>query len=63
MQEKKQHSVNVYFEDNTRISTRINGTKEEVRNYYAEGKTFNLGSGENDKLVKVKFVAFVSEDK
>jgi len=40
--------------------TNINGTKEEIEKYYLN-RVFNLGSGENDKMVKCIGIEFVQE--
>lgn len=35
----------VKFDNGDKITTNINGTDEEIKNYYAKGKRFNLGDG------------------
>jgi len=45
-------TVKVTFENGNTITTGINGTDEEIREYYKVGKIFNLGV-DNDLMVKV----------
>ena len=55
-------SVKVTFEDGNTISTNINGSEDEVLDYYLgtdrKGKTFNLGR-EGDDLVRAVSVDFI----
>jgi hypothetical protein len=44
--------VKVTFSNKDTITTSINGTDSEIRDYYKIGKVFNLGVVD-DKLVKV----------
>lgn len=44
-------SVKVTFSDGNHLTTSINADLEGAKQYYL-GKTFNLGSGENDKMAK-----------
>lgn len=48
-------SVRVTFDDGNVVNTNIAAgvTDEEIKAYYAVGKEFNLGSGENDRIAKV----------
>lgn len=43
-------TIKVYFEDGNNLTTRFNGTFEEVKSYYV-GNRFNFGVVE-DKMVK-----------
>ena len=43
-------------------STEINGTDEEIRNYFKLGSLINVGRGENDRMVKIAKVQ-ISPDK
>lgn len=52
-------TVKVIFENNDEIITGINGTDEEIKEYYKPGNIFNLGMGENDNLQKVKSIEFI----
>lgn len=47
--------VTIKFDNGDIIETNVNGnrTDEQIKEYYKLGKTFNLGSGENDNLAKV----------
>ena len=53
----ERHNVKVTFE-NGKIETSINGTVEEIENYYRVGSIFNIGSVEDDlqKVVNLEFV-------
>lgn len=53
--------VKVFFEDGDSFITRINGTEEEIKNYYL-GNIFNLGCV-NDKMLKCVNVEFLGEEK
>ena len=50
-------SIRVHLADGTNFVTSINGTNEEIRQYYI-GQTLNLGR-EEDRLVKVVDVEFL----
>ena len=52
-------SVKVEFDNGETIETEVadNATDEEIKNYYAKGKEFNLGQGGRDRLTKVKNVS------
>lgn len=43
----------VYYANGDHIITSINGTEKSIKEYYAVGKVFNIGSGENDNLQAV----------
>ena len=43
----------ITFDNGDRITTGINGTDDEIREYYSIGKTFNLGDGPKDLMAKV----------
>ncbi len=49
-------NIIVYFDNFDKLQTRINGTKQEILDYYI-GKTFNLGT-ETDLMVKAISVQF-----
>ena len=55
-------AVKITFEDGNIISTNINGSKDEVLDYYLgkdrKGKVFNLGR-EDDDLVRAISVDFI----
>jgi hypothetical protein len=53
--ESQMRSVKVTFENGETIDTSINGTDEEIKNYYKVGKEFNIGHNE-DNMQKVKSV-------
>ena len=55
----KQHVVKVCFDNDDSISTEINGTVKSISEYYAFGKTFNLGI-EGDKMVSVTSLEFLA---
>lgn len=48
--------VTVVFKGGNFIETNMNGTDEEIRNYYKVGSKFNIGSGEHDKIAEVREV-------
>lgn len=54
-------TVKVTFSNNDTITTGINGTDEEIRDYYAIGREFNLGNGEHDLMAKVVKVEFYKQ--
>jgi hypothetical protein len=56
-------SIRVYFDNNTNITTNINGTNAEILDYYATGKEFNLGDGAGgDCMAKVRLVEFLDTE-
>lgn len=50
-------TIKVIFENGNYFHALINGTKEEIKNYYV-GKIFNMGLAERDihKCVRVEFI-------
>lgn len=54
-------SIEVTYSDGQKIQTSINGTDDEIRRYYL-GKSFNLGRGAEDYVVKATDVKFLDED-
>ena len=54
----KMHTVKVTFEDGNFLTTRINGTEEEIKDYYEIGSPFNIGSVEDDiqRVSKLEFL-------
>lgn len=57
----EKHAVRVEFANGNHIITTINGSKEQVREYYAIGRTFNVGNGPRDEMSKVASVKFLDE--
>jgi hypothetical protein len=51
--------IKVYFNNGDIIETEINGTKQEIANYYFQNE-FNLGSGGNDLMVRATKVEFLN---
>jgi hypothetical protein len=49
-------TVEVKFENGKKITTSINGTDEEIKNYYKVGREFNIGDGVENDMQKVKSV-------
>lgn len=43
----------VKFDNEDVITTEINGTDEEIREYYSIGRVFNLGHNGDDLMTKV----------
>lgn len=43
-------SIRITWSDKTTSETNINGTDEQIQNYYI-GKVFNLGNAEHDLLL------------
>lgn len=41
-------SCTVLYSDGREITTEINGTDEEIHNYFKIGKMFNLGNSDDD---------------
>ena len=50
--------VEVTYDDGSTIGTSMAAhlTDEQIYDYFKVGKVFNIGNGENDKMVKVKSV-------
>lgn len=44
---KSMKTIKVIFENGNSLTTRINGTEDEIRAYYV-GKVFNIGDVEDD---------------
>ena len=54
-------TAKVIFDNGDEIITDINGTDEEIQNYYAVGRTFNLGDGcGGDLMARVVSVVIYS---
>jgi hypothetical protein len=52
----------VHFEDGDRIQTWINGTAQTALDYYAPGRSFNLGDGAGgDRMVRVSCVVIEAD--
>jgi len=51
-------TVEVIFSNGDKITTGINGTDNEIRNYYKMGNSFNLGSVEDNiqKVISLRFI-------
>jgi hypothetical protein len=56
----QRRSIRVHYEDGNVVPTEINGTEEEINDYYV-GKYFNFGV-EDDKMVKAVRVEFLDGD-
>lgn len=54
----ERHNVKVTYSNNDTITTAINGTIEEIENYYRIGSVFNIGTVEDDlqKVVNLEFI-------
>ena len=50
----------VRFDNGDVLTTRINGTREEIEEYYAPGKLFNLGS-RYDRMHRVEKIHEICE--
>ena len=55
-------TVKVFFADNDSITTQINGTDEEIRDYYRIGRLFNIGTNGNDNMQAVVKVKILDEN-
>ncbi len=53
-------SIKVTFSNGDYLVTSINGTDEEIKEYYLN-KNFNLGNGEHDLIVSAEKVEFLGE--
>lgn len=51
-------SIKVLFSNGNSITTSINGSEQEITNYYC-GRVFNLGRGENDYMARALMVIFI----
>lgn len=54
----RRHSVRVTYGNGDSVTTEINGTEEEIRDYYI-GRTFNVGIGPDDNLQRAVAVEFI----
>ncbi len=52
----------VTYSDGTIMVTDINGTDEEIENYFAVGRMFNIGIGENDNMQPVLSCGIFSDE-
>jgi len=52
----------VKFDNNDIITTGINGTDDEIRDYYAIDRVFNLGNCGDDLMAKVVSVEIMGEE-
>lgn len=53
-------AIKVHFDNGDSLVTSINGSNQEIENYYL-GNTFNLGDGAGgDKMVKAVRIEFLS---
>lgn len=52
------HLIKVFFANGDAITTRINGTEQEIRGYYRIGSVFNLGTI-GDNLQRVTAIEFL----
>lgn len=61
---KKNRVVKVNYDNGDSITTEMSGTltDSEIRDYYKVGRSFNIGSGEHDKMAKVKSVEILYAD-
>ncbi len=55
---KQHHTVKVSYANGDTVTTEINGTEQEVREYFAIGNSFNLGR-EGDNMQKVTGLEFI----
>lgn len=57
-------TAKIFFQNGDYLTTRINGTDQEIKDYYKTGRVFNLGTGENGKpedvLTSVKRLEFLN---
>lgn len=51
----------VTFDNEDTITTGINGTDEEIRDYYKIGRVFNIGLNGDDLMAKVTEVKILEE--
>jgi hypothetical protein len=58
--DSKKRSIKVTFDNGDTINTEINGTEDTIKKYYI-GKSFNLGNGEKDNMVKATKVEFLGD--
>lgn len=53
------YTVKVRFTNGDSLFSTINGSADEVLEYYRKGRVFNLGKGELDYMVTVAEVEFI----
>lgn len=65
LKESKLRTVKVLFQNGDELTTNMAAhlKDDEIKNYYKVGKTFNLGSGDKDKMTKVKKVIILEDKK
>lgn len=51
-------AIKVLFSNGNSINTNINGSEQEIVNYYC-GQMFNLGYGEHDRMARALIVIFI----
>ncbi|MDC2825728.1 hypothetical protein PHA51_06710 [Rodentibacter pneumotropicus] len=49
------HTVKITFESGDHVITRIKGTENDIRTYYAIGST--IGFDNRDRIVRVEFIS------
>lgn len=54
LNQKQMTTVKVTYSNDDTITTAINGSEDEIRQYFKIGKIFNIGSAGQDNLQKVK---------
>lgn len=59
-QTKRLRAVRVYFDDGDSLLTEINGTVEQIEQYFLN-KTFNIGCAE-DKMKKCTRIEFLEDE-
>lgn len=57
---QERHDVKIVFANGDTLKTAINGTQQEIMEYYRPGRQFNIGRGEYDLLTGVKSVEFLT---
>lgn len=57
----RRRAVRVTFNDGDTITTEINGTEAEIRDYYKIGREFNIGLGPEDRMAKVVSLEFTDQ--
>ena len=61
---EKLRSVKVTYDNGKEITTSMSSklTDDDIKDYFKIGKSFNIGSGSNDKMAKVKKVEILESD-